>query len=228
MFKSINEPQKQGNVMPFCLNGLQATALCSQIIELANRLAPGRNQIPLAYKTVYLYTGGYRFTPQATWSTRTVSTDAGVSGLNGKHLLWRPAFLWYKLLTPRHVYARRSSLWCANAGKARACTRWDQKGDSYRGPTLQTTLHLFINAILAARRMRALLQTRQRCNGAGKTSQRSVKNTDASSIVEGFYRQKRTTARLPAAGWSCERQTANRTMFALHLLESIAGFGFCI
>lgn len=51
MFKSINEPPKQGDVMPFCLNGPQATALCSQIIELADRLAPGGNQTPLAYKT---------------------------------------------------------------------------------------------------------------------------------------------------------------------------------
>lgn len=125
----------------FVSTGLWQKCFCSQVTELANQLVPGRNQIPLAYKTVYLYTAEYRFTPQTTWSTRTVSTDAGVSGLNGKHLLWRPAFLWYKLLTPRHVYAKRSSLWCANAGKARVCTRWDQKGDSYQGPTLQSILH---------------------------------------------------------------------------------------
>lgn len=159
----------------FALTGLWQQRFSSQIIELANQLVPGRNQIRLAYKTVYLYTAQYRFTPQATWSTRTVSTDAGVSGLNGKHLLWRPAFLWYKLLTLRHVYARRSSLWCANAGKARVCMRWDQKGDSYRGPTRQSILHLFIHAILAARRMHTLLQTQRRCNGAAETSQRSVK-----------------------------------------------------
>lgn len=186
MFKSINEPQKQGDVMSFCPNGPQATAHCSQIIEIANRLAPGRKQIPLAYKTVYLYTAEYRFTPLATWSTRSVSTDAGVSGLNGKHLLWRSAFLWYKLITPRHVYARRNSLWCANAGKARVCTRWDQKGYSYQGPTLQSILHLFINAILAARRMRTLLQTQRRCNGAAETSQRSVKIPRLPPLWRGF------------------------------------------
>lgn len=159
----------------FVSTGLWQKCFCSQVTELANQLVPGRNQIPLAYKTVYLYTAEYRFTPQTTWSTRTVSTDAGVSGLNGKHLLWRPAFLWYKLLTPRHVYAKRSSLWCANAGKARVCTRWDQKGDSYRGPTLQSILHLFISSILAARRMHTLLQTHRRCYGAAETSQRSMK-----------------------------------------------------
>lgn len=59
-----------------------------------------------------------KFTLQAIWSTRNLSSGTEVSHPNHKHLLCMPILLWYQVLHHQINLRIKNTLWCSNASKA--------------------------------------------------------------------------------------------------------------